>query len=180
MHINDLFTSAPFGFPPVSKYPRLAQSLRSTEELYHSDEAASDVDSDTSNVLESFTANYGQDSKHESIKPPKGLDKSSYNTPYDFLQAADREFISKDFEHRASKYRCLGEYVYKRESENIQEDAAGSVGIAWSNMSSHVDRPGSGTSLYKYLYGDISSASLFILEKQPVFLGLVRPMYKDS
>ena len=107
-----------------------------------------------------------------------------YRYDKEFCRPGMVEYVQQDFENRAKTISAVGEFVYKREHEYIQDITARSMGIFWPSLYGHdTNLPSPDKSrepFYMMTYGDIDSAALFVLEGRSALIGLVRPAPGDA
>ena len=87
--------------------------------------------------------------------------------------------VRHDFERRVEIYTALGEEVIEREGQYIEDFAADEIGIFWDRMG-EVHSDSSNKPWFEYLYGDIHSAAIFVMEGKAVLIDLIRPVRQDS
>ena len=106
--------------------------------------------------------------------------KALYNySDREYFDAAECNLIQRDFDSRADVYTATGEEILKRESQSIEDFAVESMGIFWENMGDMDSYPHQ-TPWFKYLYGDIHIAAIFVLEGKGKLINLVRTPKQDS
>lgn len=102
-----------------------------------------------------------------------------YWSDREVFDAAGLHLIQQDFERRTETCSSRGEYIVKRESEQIEDFAADRMGIFWeptgkSFMSS------SQKNWYSFLYGDIDTAAIFAVESERNLIKLIRTDRQES
>lgn len=105
--------------------------------------------------------------------------ESFNNSDREYFDAAECNLFQHEFDSRANVYTAIGEEIMKRESQSIEDFAVGSMGIFWDNMGDMYSYSGR-TPWYKYLYGDIHRAAIFVLEGEGTLINLVRSPKQDS
>ena len=110
--------------------------------------------------------------------------KTPFETERDLFIQDQREQIHQEFETRRRFYSSKGEDIVRREDWLIEDFDLETMGIYWentemSNATLHTGSQGQ-PSWFKFLYGDVDSAALFVVEGQEKLINLVRTVEKDS
>ena len=108
-----------------------------------------------------------------------GTEETSYQSDREYFDAAECNLIQQDFDSRANVYTAIGEEILKRESQSIEDFAVASMGIFWEKMGdmySYSDQ----TPWFEFLYGDIHTAAIFVLEGKGKLINLLRTPKQDS
>lgn len=108
-----------------------------------------------------------------------GDDELPYINDRENFDADECPLIRQDFDLRVGIYTARGEEVIKRETQYIEDFAADEVGIFWDRMGDDYSNP-SQTPWFKYLYGDIHNAAIFVLEGKGELIDLIRSVKQDS
>lgn len=100
--------------------------------------------------------------------PP--LDRCSFNED-------DLRFVAQDFQSRKFHYEAAGEHIFKREDYMIEDFAAERMGMFWDRAEPHRvnQKP-----WYRYMYGDLESAALFISEGSENLINFHRTMEEET
>ena len=99
--------------------------------------------------------------------PPLSGTESNLFTPEESSRIRD------EYEIRKRAYSLRGEDILKREDEYVADFAAATMGVLWDSMGSR-DPVISQTPWYQCLYGDSSSAGLFVIKGKEAFINLHR------
>lgn len=85
-------------------------------------------------------------------------------------------FVYDNYDDRKKHYESMGEHVFKREDQAIEDLDPHKLGIFWdrSRLSESYKGP-----LYKLIYGDMETAALFVSESEAVLIDLYRKTHDD-
>ena len=108
-----------------------------------------------------------------------GHDASFYSTDRDDFDAAERRTFEQEYNQRLEFYNSIGEEVIKRESQMIEDFAVRKMGIFWDRAGDMMQTSKSAP-WFKFLYGDIDCAAIFVLEGKGDLINLVRSVRQDS
>ncbi|KAL8783121.1 MAG: hypothetical protein Q9195_009483, partial [Heterodermia aff. obscurata] len=108
-----------------------------------------------------------------------GFGETSYPFDREYFDDDECNLIKHDFDCRANGYTANGEEILKRESQPIEDFAVATMGIFWDNMGD-IYLNSNQTPWFKYLYGDIHRAAIFVLEGKGELIKLFRTSKQDS
>lgn len=102
-----------------------------------------------------------------------------YHSDHDEFDADECRLIHQDFARRVDVFTSLGEEIIERESQYIEDYAADEMGIFWDAMGEFYSES-SQTPWFRYLYGDIHNAAIFVLEGKGELIDLIRSVEQES
>ena len=104
------------------------------------------------------------------------------STPFELLNSEDLAMIEQDYHHRLGTCNVLGESIHSLDEEIFFDSAVDIIGFLWSQEPAHLEPRNDvieEAAFYTYLYGDLDSAALFIVDRRAFNAEMIRTTKAD-